>query len=195
MKARTKTTQLIHRRIRESIAVKRRLLRQSDLIARIAEAIVSAYRAGNKVILFGNGGSAADALHIAAELLGKYYLKRPSLPAIALSSNPCSLTAISNDFSFRQVFSLQLEAIGQSGDVAVGISTSGTSPNVLQALKVARRKGLVSVAFTGANVRKMKPLSDYCLAIASQDAARIQEAHILAGHVICEIVERTLFAG
>jgi D-sedoheptulose 7-phosphate isomerase len=185
---------LAARRLRESAEVKQALAKQAGTIARIAEALVTAFRRGNKVMLFGNGGSAADAQHLAAELMGRYRMKRKGLPAIALTTNTSNLTAISNDYSFAEVFAMQLIALGQSGDVAIGISTSGASRNVVKALRVARKKGLVTVGFTGAGGGTMKALSDYCLSIPAKDTARIQESHILAGHIICEIVEHEIFA-
>jgi D-sedoheptulose 7-phosphate isomerase len=164
------------------------------LLIQIARRIIMAYRKGRKVLLFGNGGSAAHAQHLAAELAGKFRMKRKGLPAIALTTNTSILTAIGNDYSFEEVFSRQLDALGQAGDVAIGISTSGTSPNVIAALRVARKKKLVTVGLTGARGRQMKALCDYCVCTSSSDTARIQEAHILAGHIICEIVEQGLFA-
>ena len=183
---------LVRARIRESIAVKRSLLKQAAKIAEIAGVITRAYREGGKVILMGNGGSAADAQHIAAELLGRFYRTRDSLPAISLSTNSSSLTAISNDFSFADVFEIQLKAYGNEGDVVIGLSTSGNSPNVVNALRAARKMGLTTVGFTGAGGR-MVELSDYCVTIPSHDSARIQESHITAAHIICELVERSLF--
>ena len=188
--------ELIRGRLRESTRIKESLLKDAEavrIISKVAEEIVDAYRKGRKVILFGNGGSAADAQHITAELVGKYYLERAPLPAIALTVNTSSLTAIGNDYSFAQVFAKQLEALGEGGDVAIGISTSGNSENVFQALKVAKEKGLVTVGFTGRDGGKLKDIVDYCLHIPSDDTPRIQEGHITAGHIICEIVERELF--
>jgi D-sedoheptulose 7-phosphate isomerase len=173
--------------------MKQALDRQAGLIAEIAEVLIRAFRSGNKVILFGNGGSAADAQHLAAELVGKYYLRRPGLPAIALGANVCSLTAIGNDFSFDKVFVLQLAALARPGDVAVGISTSGRSRNVLAALRVARHRGLVTVGLCGAASDRMRPLVDICLSVPSRDTPRVQETHILAGHIVCELVEHELF--
>jgi D-sedoheptulose 7-phosphate isomerase len=185
---------LVAARVEESIAVKRCLVEQSGLLVEIALRVVAAYRKKRKVLLFGNGGSAADAQHLAAELAGKFRMKRPGLPAIALTTNTSILTAVGNDYSFDEVFSRQLEAQGQAGDVAIGISTSGTSPNVVAALRAARKKGLATVGFTGARGRKMRPLADYCLCVPSTDTARIQETHITAGHLICEIVEHAIFS-
>ena len=188
--------ELIKNRLQESAKVKQKILANIEtvkIIAKIAEAIVEAYRRGKKVILFGNGGSAGDAQHIAAEFVGKYYLERVPLPAIALTVNTSSLTAIGNDYSFAQVFAKQLEALGEAGDVAIGISTSGNSENVLEALRVAKTKGLITIGFTGEEGGKLKDVVDYCLHIPSNDTPRIQEGHITVGHIICEIVERELF--
>ena len=190
------TEELIKSRLQESARLKEEILDSIEtvkIIAKIAEVIIQAYRKGKKVILFGNGGSAADAQHIAAELIGKYYLERAPLPAIALTVNTSSLTAISNDYSFAQVFAKQLEALGEAGDVAIGISTSGNSENVLEALKAAKEKGLITIGFTGKRGGKLKDIVDYCLHIPSDDTPRIQEGHITVGHIICEIVERELF--
>ena len=164
-----------------------------SVIIKIAEIIIEAYRNGKKVILFGNGGSAADAQHITAELVGKYYLDRDPLPAVALTTNTSSLTAIGNDYSFDIVFTRQLKALGQKGDVVIGISTSGNSENVVQAFKVAREMGLITVGFTGKSGGKLRSVADHCLCIPSDDTPRIQEGHITIGHIICEIVERELF--
>lgn len=185
---------LIYKRIEENIEVKKALLHYIDYIEKIAAVILNAYKNGRKVILFGNGGSAADAQHIAAELLGKYYLKRRSLSAIALTVNTSSLTAISNDYSFYKVFSLQIQAIGEEGDIAIGISTSGDSKNVIQALKIAKKKGLITIGFTGKDGGELRSIVDYCLQVPSSDTPRIQEAHITVGHIICEIIEKDLFS-
>jgi D-sedoheptulose 7-phosphate isomerase len=188
---------LIAKRLENSIAVKNELLGNAEtlkLIGEIAELIVKAYRNGKKVILFGNGGSAADAQHIAAELMGKYYLERDPLPAIALTVNTSSLTALGNDYSFGLIFARQLEALGEAGDVVIGISTSGDSENVIRALEVAKGKGLMTVGFTGRDGGRLKnDVVHYCLNIPSEDTPRIQEGHITMGHIICEIVERELF--
>ena len=184
---------LILQRVQESIQVKTSILDNIEIIKEIAEVIIKAYRNGGKVLLFGNGGSAADAQHIAAELVGKYYLDRDPLPAIALTVNTSSLTAIGNDYSFDRIFAKQLEALGEAGDVAIGISTSGKSKNVIQALKVAKERGLITIGFTGKDGGMLKDIVDYCLHIPSDDTPRIQEGHITVGHIICEIVERELF--
>jgi len=187
---------LIIKRLKESGDMKNKIAEDPELmsvIIKIAEIIIEAYRNGKKVILFGNGGSAADAQHITAELVGKYYLDRDPLPAVALTTNTSSLTAIGNDYSFDIVFTRQLKALGQKGDVVIGISTSGNSENVIQAFKVAREMGLITVGFTGKSGGKLRSVADHCLCIPSDDTPRIQEGHITIGHIICEIVERELF--
>ena len=187
---------LIIKRLKESGDMKNTIAEDPKLmsvIIKIAEIIIEAYRNGKKVILFGNGGSAADAQHITAELVGKYYLDRDPLPAVALTTNTSSLTAIGNDYSFDIVFARQLKASGQKGDVVIGISTSGNSENVIQAFKVAREMGLITVGFTGKSGGKLRSVADHCLCIPSDDTPRIQEGHITIGHIICEIVERELF--
>ena len=185
----------IKERIEAAIAVKRSLLGQTLTICRVAEAWRDALRAGNKVIFFGNGGSAADAQHLECELAGRFYLDRRPLPAVALTVNSSSLTAIGNDYGFEQVFARQLEGIAHPGDVAVGLSTSGNSPNVVLALQKARALGLVIVAFTGRGGGRMRELCDVWLPIDSEETPRIQEGHILAGHIACEMVEREMFGG
>jgi len=182
----------VTRQIEDSIALKRALITQTDLILEIARQLIKAFRQGNKVILFGNGGSAADAQHIAAELSGKFYLYRDPLPAIAITANTSSLTAIANDYEYREVFARQLKALAKDGDVAIGISTSGDSPNVIAAIEEAKRCGVVTVAFVGQG-GKLKEIAEYVLSVPSTDTPRIQEAHILAGHIICYLVEEALF--
>ena len=187
---------LIIKRLKESGDMKNKIAEDPELmsvIIKIAEIIIEAYRNGKKVILFGNGGSAADAQHITAELVGKYYLDRDPLPAVALTTNTSSLTAIGNGYSLDIVFTRQLKALGQKGDVVIGISTSGNSENVIQAFKVAREMGLITVGFTGKSGGKLRSVADHCLCIPSDDTPRIQEGHITIGHIICEIVERELF--
>jgi len=182
--------------IKESISAKERLLSSAETIAtiaRVSEVLIESLRAGHKLLLFGNGGSAADSQHIAAEFVGRFAFDRPALPALALSVNTSALTAIGNDYGFDQVFSRQIEALGASGDVAIGISTSGNSPNVLQGLITARKLGLHTVAFTGGNGGKMMGAADHCLCAPSKETPRIQECHILIGHVISLLVEQEIF--
>lgn len=176
------------------IQVTQQLLQQTHLCAQIADRLIEAFTAGKKVLLCGNGGSAADAQHIAAEFVGRFYFDRPALPAEALTVNTSSLTAIGNDYSFDQIFSRQVEAFGAPGDVCIGISTSGNSRNIVEAFRAARRKGIITVALTGAGGGQMKAEADYCICIPSRETPRIQEHHILVGHLLCEMVERALFA-
>ncbi len=183
----------IRSRIEESIEAKKALMGQAEMIEEIARLIIRVYRSGGKVFLFGNGGSAADAQHIAAELSGKFYLERAPLPAEALNTNTSAVTAIANDYSFDTVFARQLEANGREGDVAIGISTSGNSINIIEGLKIARQKGIAAVALTGRDGGDLKRVTDLCLSVPSDDTARIQECHILVGHIVCELVERELF--
>ena len=182
--------------IEASIAAKQRLLGDAGLISTVAEVsqiLVEAMGKGNKLILFGNGGSAADAQHIAAEFVGRFAFNRPPLPAMALSVNTSCLTAIGNDYGYELTFSRQVEALGKSGDVAIGISTSGNSPNVLHGLATAKKMGMPTVAFAGGTGGKMKDAADYLLCAPSNDTPRIQECHILIGHIISELVEATIF--
>ena len=188
--------QRVAKSIHASIAVKERLLSSAEVvlaIAKVSEVVVEALRQGNKVLLFGNGGSAADAQHIAAEFVGRFAFDRPALPALALSVNTSCLTAIGNDYGFDLVFSRQIEELARKGDVAIGISTSGNSPNVLRAMSVARDLGLHTVALAGCTGGKLKDAVDHCICVPSNETPRIQECHILIGHIISELVERTLF--
>jgi len=187
---------LVRNRLQHGIAVKEALLRDDnfqDLVVRVALQIVKSLRSGGKVIFLGNGGSAADAQHLAAEFTGRFLGERPALAAVALSVNTSSLTAIGNDYGFDFVFARQLEALGKEGDVAVGISTSGNSPNVIRALDIAKSKSIYSVALTGRTGGKMKSVADCMISIPSDETPRIQECHILTGHLICEIVEHVMF--
>jgi len=182
----------IVKQIEDSIEMKKYLQKQAKTLVAIADLLVKAFRKGNKVILFGNGGSAADAQHIACELAGKFYLDRDPLPAIALVDNIPALTAIANDYSYDEVFARQVKALAKKGDIVIGISTSGNSPNVLQGIEAAKQLGAITIAFTGQGGR-LKDLADYVLAIPSTDTPRIQEAHITTGHIICYLVEQALF--
>lgn len=187
---------LLRDRIRRSIELKEALLKDEvflELAAQVALRIVKSLTSGGKVFFFGNGGSAADAQHLAAEFTGRFLQERRPLPALALSVNTSSLTAIGNDYGFDVVFARQLEALGKEGDVAVGISTSGSSPNVLRALGTAKSKSIFSVALTGKSGGTLKNIADCTICIPSEETPRIQECHILTGHLICEIVERELF--
>lgn len=188
-------SQIIRQHLREGIRIKEALLENAfvDLIGKVAEMITVAYRRGHKVILFGNGGSAADAQHLAAEFVGRYRRDRRALPALALTVNTSALTAIGNDYGFDLVFARQIEALGAPGDVAIGISTSGRSANVIGGLKAARSGGLGTVALTGPRPSPIAELADFCLAIPSDGTPGIQEAHIAVGHILCELVEGALF--
>lgn len=193
------TTNLEHRiteLMTASIVVKQNLLSSASIVATIAqvsEILVAALRQGNKVLLFGNGGSAADAQHIAAELVGRFAFDRPPLPALALSVNSSCVTAIGNDYGFDQVFARQLEALAKPGDVAIGISTSGNSPNVIQAVTAARKMGLRTIGLTGSAGAMLSKTADFCICVPSSETPRIQECHILVGHIISEIVEKEIF--
>lgn len=181
------------RGIEDSISLKRQLQREAKTLVAIAEVLVEAFQNGNKVLLLGNGGSAADAQHIACELAGKFYRDREALPAIALTTNTSALTAIANDYGYEAVFLRQLQGLVKGGDVVIGISTSGNSPNVLLAMEEAKRRGAVTVAFTGQARGRLSELADYVLSVPSKDPPHIQEAHITAGHIICHLVEEELF--
>ena len=183
-------------RINNSIEVKKNILRDNNLVKKvdlISQAIIKAYKSNKKVILFGNGGSAADAQHLVGELVNKFYFDRKSLPAIALTVNTSILTAIGNDYSFDQIFSKQLEGIGDEGDIAIGISTSGNSKNIIEGLNFAKKNKLFTVGFTGKDGGKINNIVDVCINVPSDDTPRIQEAHIMIGHIVCEIVEKELF--
>jgi D-sedoheptulose 7-phosphate isomerase len=195
-----KQTSALKHRVSEltqaSIAAKQSILSSSEVVltvAKVSEILVSAFKQGNKVLLFGNGGSAADAQHIAAELVGRFAFDRPALPALALSVNTSCVTAIGNDYGFDQVFSRQIEALARPGDVAIGISTSGNSANVVRAMSAARKMGLRTIALTGRTGGTLRDTVDHCICIPSDESPRIQECHILIGHIISELVEGEIF--
>jgi len=178
----------------ESARIKVKFARENaDKIVDVVQLIAQAFREGRKVILFGNGGSAMDASHIAAEFMNRFLIERPPLPAIALNSDTALLTCISNDYDFSQVFSKQLSALGHEGDVVIGISTSGNSQNVIKAFEVAKKNGMKTVALTGGTGGKMAGLADYAFIIPTKVTPRIQEAHITLGHTICQLVDEELF--
>lgn len=164
-----------------------------EIIAQIADLIVDAYRQGKKVVWFGNGGSAADAQHLACELVSRFYLERKALASIALTTNTSELTAIANDYNFDRIFARQVEALVNSGDVVIGITTSGNSQNVIEGIKEAKRLGAITVGFTGATGGKLKGYVEHILTIPSEETPHIQEAHIMIGHIICYLVEKELF--
>src|SRR6266436_3803740 len=182
--------------IEASIATKQSLLSSPDLVvtvATVSEILVNALKQGNKLLLFGNGGSAADAQHIAAELVGRFAFDRPALPALALSVNSSCVTAIGNDYGFDRVFPRQLEALARPGDIAIGISTSGNSPNIIHAMSAARKMGLLTIALTGSTGGDLRKSVDHCIRVPSNETPRIQECHILIGHIVSELVEREIF--
>jgi D-sedoheptulose 7-phosphate isomerase len=178
--------------IAEHQEVVRQVQAQQGVLWAIAQAMTAALRAGGKILLCGNGGSAGDSQHLAAEIVGRFRRERRGWPAIALTTDSSILTAVANDYGYKAVFSRQVEALGASGDLLVGISTSGNSHNVVAALEAARLQGLVTVAFTGSSGGRMAPFADHLFAVASRDTARIQEAHILAGHMLCDWIELDL---
>ena len=184
---------IIEAAMEDSIAVKRRFIEQNvDAIAGIAQRVADAMASGHKVLLFGNGGSAADAQHIAAEFVNRFVIERPPLAAIALTTDTSILTSIGNDYSYDEVFSKQIRALAQKDDVAVGISTSGNSPNVIAAMTAAAEMGVTTIGWSGPGGR-LPEVSDICLKVPSTTTARIQECHILAAHIICDLVDRILF--
>jgi D-sedoheptulose 7-phosphate isomerase len=185
---------LIDQFVAESVRVKTEFFRSNaTLIAETAAKMTTALREGKKVLLFGNGGSAADAQHIAAEFVGRFIPDRIPLPALSLATDTSALTALGNDYGYNTVFSRQIQALGYAGDVAIGISTSGNSPNVLEAFDVARSKGLLTIGFTGQDGGKMNGRTDILFRVPSRMTPRIQESHITLGHVLCELIDRELF--
>jgi len=182
--------------IESSIEVKQALLKDEQLMLEIektVDAITHAFKKGNAVYFAGNGGSAADAQHLAAEFSGRFYKDRKALPSDALHCNSSYLTAVANDYSYDVIYARLLEGLAKSGDVLVGISTSGNSANIVKAFEMAKSIGVVTVGFTGATGGKMKPLSVFLINIPSTTTPRIQESHILVGHIICELVEENIF--
>ena len=183
----------IAKRLEESAQIKRAIAKSKIReIERMVDFIIASYRTGGKVVLFGNGGSAADAQHIASELMGRFMLNRQALPAIVLTTNTSTLTAVANDYGYDAVFSRQVEALVNEGDVAIGISTSGNSPNVIEAMKMAKTKGAKTIGLTGGNGGKLAEVADLVLIVPSDITPRIQEAHITIGHIVCELVEKEL---
>jgi len=183
--------------IQASIDVKTQLLANETLLQTVADItriMVNALAAGNRIYFCGNGGSAADAQHLAAEFSGRFYTDRKALPAEALHCNTSYLTAVANDYSYDVVYARLVEGIGRAGDVLVGLSTSGNSANIVRAFETAREKGIATVGFTGTTGGIMKGLSDHLLNVPSTDTPRIQESHILLGHIICQLVEEQYFA-
>lgn len=182
--------------ISASIDTKQKVLADEKIIKTVGncvDLIVTAFKNGNKVLFCGNGGSAADAQHLAAEFSGRFYTDRDALPAEALHCNTSYLTAVANDYSYDVIYSRLVKGIGNKGDVLIGLSTSGNSKNIIAAFEVAREKGITTIGFTGESGGKMKTISDYLINVPSNDTPRIQESHILLGHIICQLVEEKYF--
>jgi D-sedoheptulose 7-phosphate isomerase len=182
--------------ISESISVKNKVLADETLLKTLEEVvgcIVASFKNGNRIYFCGNGGSAADAQHLAAEFSGRFYTDRDALPAEALHCNSSYITAVANDYSYDLIYSRLIKGIAHKGDVLVGLSTSGNSNNIVKAFETAREKGVITVAFTGHSGGKMKELSDFLINVPSHDTPRIQESHILLGHIICQLVEEKYF--
>lgn len=186
----------IKNQIEESVKVKQEILQNIDLmnlIEEVSRKTIEVYRNGNKTIIAGNGGSAADAQHIAGEFVSKFYFDRPGIPSIALTTDTSIITAIGNDYGYNKLFSRQIQANGQEGDIFIGISTSGNSQNIVEALVECKSKGITTVGLTGETGGKMAELCDYCIKIPSKETPRVQESHIVIGHIICAIVEEAIF--
>jgi D-sedoheptulose 7-phosphate isomerase len=186
----------IREQVKASIDVKELYLKDEkniDLLDTVAAELIAAYRAGKKTLIAGNGGSAADAQHIAAEFVSRFYFDRPALASIALTTDTSALTAIGNDYGYELLFSRQIEANGQAGDFYIAISTSGNSKNVIKSLESAKKLGIKTIGLTGKSGGKMKDMVDYWIAVPSDETPRIQECHILIGHILCAAVEKELF--
>ncbi len=185
---------IILKRFKESSEVKSRFLRENlPKLLDVIRLISHTFEVGNKLYFFGNGGSAADAQHLAAEFVNRYVMDRPPLPAIALTTDASVLTSVSNDFAFNEIFAKQIRALGKERDVAIGITTSGNSPNVVKAFEVAKEMGIKTIALTGNDGGIVGKMADFPLIVPSTSTPRIQEAHILIGHILCEMVEHYLF--
>ncbi len=184
----------IEQALDESIKAKQAFVREfSEALIQVAERITRAFTDDRKLLLCGNGGSAADAQHIAAEFVNRFMIERPPLPAVALTTDTSILTSIGNDYSFDMIFSKQVKAIGQEGDVLLAISTSGNSPNVIQAVEAAKERGIYTVGFSGGDGGRLEGAVDVNLTVRSKVTARVQETHIFAGHIICQMVDEMLF--
>jgi len=189
-----KIEEIIKKAFQEGTQIKDQFLKDSlGQVVKVVNVITASLKKGNKILLFGNGGSAADAQHLAAEFVNRFLIERPPLPAIALTTDTSIITSIGNDYDFAQIFAKQIRAIGQPGDVAIGMSTSGVSPNVLRGLEIAKKMGLVTIGLTGRDGGQIAQAVDYCLNVSSNSVPRIQEVHITLGHVICELVDYKLF--
>ncbi len=187
---------MIEEIIRESIAVKEKIMNDKNLIHKISlivEKIIECYKNNGKLLFAGNGGSAADAQHLVAELVGRFYLERKALKAEALSVNTSTITAIGNDYDYSKIFSRQLEANGDKGDIFIGFSTSGNSKNIIEAINICKEKEIFVIGFTGESGGKMQNMCDILINVPSNNTPRVQEAHITIGHIICELVEKKLF--
>jgi D-sedoheptulose 7-phosphate isomerase len=189
-----KPVDIVRMRLRESSDLKAKMIPDAQLVAKVAVIIAKAFRTRHQVLLFGNGGSAADAQHIAAELTGRFAKDRDPLPAIALTTNTSSLTAIANDYDFDEVFARMVRAHARRGDIVIGISTSGSSENVIRGVKAGKAARAFTIALCGQGGR-LKDVADLTLSVPSKETPRIQEAHITLGHIICELVEADLFGG
>jgi D-sedoheptulose 7-phosphate isomerase len=186
----------IENQIKNSFEVKQAIYENKELmelIQEVSKVVTEAYKKGNKTLIAGNGGSAADAQHIAGEFVSKFYFDRPGLASIALTTDTSILTAIGNDYGYEKLFSRQVQANGVKGDVFIGISTSGNSVNIVKALEECKEKGITTIGLTGQSGGKMKELCDYCICVPSNETPRIQESHILIGHIICAVVEEEIF--
>ena len=186
----------VKRELQASVAVKQAVLGDSTLVQLITDTgqlLIRAYEAGRKLLIAGNGGSAADAQHIAAEFVGQFNFDRPGLPALALTTDSSVMTSLSNDYGYEKVFSRQVEVHGAAGDVFLAISTSGNSANVLEAVLAAQSRGLVTIGLTGQAGGKLRDLCDYCICVPSNDTPRVQEAHMLIGHTLCAMAEQAIF--
>jgi D-sedoheptulose 7-phosphate isomerase len=187
---------IVQSEIKRTVAVLNALAADDALNSAIEQAAsicIEAIRQGNKILFAGNGGSAADAQHLAAELVGKLAYERPAMPSISLTTDTSILTAIGNDFGFSDIFVRQIDGLGRAGDVFIGISTSGRSKNLVAALQACRKRGIVTIGMTGSTGGDMLPLCDYCLRMPSDDTQKIQEAHIVVGHILCGLVEQEIF--
>jgi D-sedoheptulose 7-phosphate isomerase len=185
---------IIHKRFDETGQIKRQFLQENlSRLTAIIKLIADALENGNKILLFGNGGSAAEAQHLAAEFVNRFLMERPPLPAIALSTDSSILTSIGNDYSFSEIFSKQIVALGKEGDIAIGISTSGNSANVIRAIEVAKEMGIETVALTGNDGGDLAKVANYSLIVPSNSTPCIQEIHMAVGHILCEMVEAQIF--
>ena len=188
---------LVQKRILESIDTKKKISEDTSLlknIENVASEMIECFRSGDSVYFCGNGGSAADAQHLAAELSGRFYFDRQPLSSDALHCNTSFLTAVANDYSYDEIYARLIRGIGRKGDILVGLSTSGNSKNIVRAFEQVKEMGIKTIALTGESGGRMKELADYCICVPSKDTPRIQESHIMIGHIICEIVEATLFS-